>query len=81
MRVLIDGVGSGYFLPVQLEDGLGRLLWRAFAVNLGAAPVSVVPGWVVVTLAVGVLVAANLLAVLPAVGAARLRPSEALRQQ
>jgi hypothetical protein len=72
-------VAVAFGVPVGIA--LGRLLWRAFAVNLGAAPVSVVPGWVVVTLAVGVLVAANLLAVLPAVGAARLRPSEALRQQ
>src|SRR5579859_3104094 len=23
-----DRVGSGYFLPVQVEDGLGRLIWR-----------------------------------------------------
>jgi hypothetical protein len=65
-------------VPVGIATG--RLLWRAFAVNLGAVSVEAVSGWVVVALAAGVLAAANLLAVLPAVSAARLRPSEALRQ-
>jgi ABC-type antimicrobial peptide transport system permease subunit len=65
---------------VPVGIALGRLLWRAFALNLGAVSIDVVPVWVVVALAGGVLAAANLLAVLPAASAARLRPSEALRQ-
>jgi ABC-type lipoprotein release transport system permease subunit len=66
---------------VPVGIAVGRLLWRAFAVNLGAVSVESVAGWYVVALAGAVLVAANLLALLPAVSAARLRPSEALRQQ
>jgi hypothetical protein len=53
--------------------------WRAFAANIGVVPVSVVTAWVIVALAVGALVLANLLAVLPAVVAARSRPGELLR--
>jgi hypothetical protein len=71
-------VAVGFGVPVGIA--LGRVVWRTFASNLGAVPVDVVPVWLVIGLAAGVLVAVNLLAGLPAVGAARLRPSEALRQ-
>ena len=71
-------VAVAFGVPVGIA--LGRVVWRTFAFNLGAVPVDVVPGWLVVGLAAGVLVAANVLAGLPAVGAARLKPSEALRQ-
>jgi hypothetical protein len=74
--VAVVAVGTG--VPVGIA--IGRLIWRAFASNIGAVPVPVVSSWLVVALAAGVLVAANLLAVLPAVSAARLMPSEALRQ-
>jgi ABC-type antimicrobial peptide transport system permease subunit len=71
-------IAVAFGVPVGIA--VGRLLWRAFALNLGAVAVEAVAGWLVVALAAAVLVIANLLAVLPAVSAARMRPSEALRQ-
>jgi hypothetical protein len=71
-------VAVGFGTPVGIA--LGRLIWRAFASNIGAVPVPVTSSWLVAALAGGVLVAANLLAVIPAFEATRLRPSEALRQ-
>jgi hypothetical protein len=44
----------------------GQVVWRAFATNLGAVPVATVPVWLIVVLGAAVLVAANLLAVAPA---------------
>jgi hypothetical protein len=71
-------VAIGFGVPVGIA--LGRLIWRVFAVHLGAVSVDVVPVWLVVLLGAGVLVVANLLAAIPAMSAARLRPSVALRQ-
>lgn len=65
---------------VPVGIAVGRLIWRAFAFNLGVVPVEVVPGWLVAALAAGVIVGANVLAALPALTAARLRPSQSLRQ-
>ena len=45
----------------------------AFASNLGAVPISTVPVGVIVALGAGVLVVANLLAIGPALVAARSR--------
>jgi hypothetical protein len=61
----------GIVVGVPLGVAGGRAVWRAFATNLGAVPVSVVPVEVIAALALGVLVVANLLAVAPAVVAAR----------
>ncbi len=74
--VAVVAVVSG----VPLGIAAGRLIWRAFAYNLGAVPVEVVPGWLIAALAAAVIAGANLLAVLPALTATRLRPAEALRQ-
>jgi len=63
----------GVVVGTPLGIVVGRLIWRAFATNLGAVPVSTVPPWVIAGLALGVLVAANLLAVVPAVASARKR--------
>jgi hypothetical protein len=68
----------GIVVGVPLGVALGRAIWRAFANNLGAVPVSVVPVEVVVALGVGVLVVANLLAVAPAVVAARSKTTAQL---
>jgi len=56
----------------------GQAVWRAFATNLGAVPVSVVPAEVILALGLGVLVVANLLAVAPAVAAARSKTTDQL---
>jgi hypothetical protein len=61
----------GVIVGIPLGIAAGQVVWRAFATNLGAVPVSVVPVEVVVTLGVGVLVVANLLALPPAFAAAR----------
>ena len=57
---------------------LGRAIWQAVARNLGVLPVTVVTGWVIVAVAGGAPVLANVLAVGPAVAAARLRPAALL---
>jgi len=68
----------GIIVGIPLGVALGRAVWRAFATNLGAVPVSVVPVEVVAALGVGVLVVSNLLAVAPAVVAARSRTTAQL---
>jgi len=74
--VALAAVGIG----TPLGIALGRVVWRAFAFNLGVVPLDVVPGLLVAGLAAGMLAGANLLALLPAVAAARLRPAVALRE-
>jgi xanthine/uracil permease len=58
---------------------IGRVVWTAFASNLGVVPVSVVPIWLICELVAGVLVVANLIAVAPALVATRSKPGELLR--
>ena len=60
---------------------VGQSVWKAFAGNLGVVPVAVVQVWLMVALVAGVLVVANLLAVVPALVATRSRPGELLRTQ
>jgi ABC-type lipoprotein release transport system permease subunit len=68
----------GIVLGVPLGAAVGQVVWRTFATNLGAVPVSVVPIEVLALLAVGVLVVANVLAWIPAVVAARSKTSSEL---
>ena len=63
----------GIVIGIPLGIVVGRVVWDAFATNLGAVPVSTVPGLTIVALAIGVLVVANALAVIPAVASARRR--------
>jgi hypothetical protein len=63
----------GIVIGIPLGIVVGRVVWNAFATNLGAVPVSAVPGFTIVALAVGVLVVANALAVIPAVTSAGRR--------
>jgi hypothetical protein len=63
----------GVVVGLPLGVAVGQAVWRVFAVNLGMVAVPVVPAWELVALAAGVLVAANALAVIPAVAAARSR--------
>jgi hypothetical protein len=69
----------GIVVGVPLGLVAGQTVWNAFANNLGAVPVSVVPTWLVVTLAAGVLVVANLLAIGPALVATRSKPARLLQ--
>jgi hypothetical protein len=69
----------GTLIGVPLGIVVGRTVWRAFAINLGAVPVPVVPFWLVGLLVVGVLVVANLIALAPAMVATRSRPRDLLR--
>jgi ABC-type antimicrobial peptide transport system permease subunit len=69
----------GIVVGAPLGVVAGEAVWNAFANNLGAVPVSVVPTWLIVVLAVGVLVVANLLAIGPALVATRSRPARLLQ--
>jgi ABC-type lipoprotein release transport system permease subunit len=71
----------GIVVGVPVGIVLGRAIWQAFARNLGVLPVTVVTGWAIVAVAGGALVVANVLAVAPAVVAARSRPAALLRSE
>lgn len=64
----------GIVVGIPLGVALGQVAWRVFATDLGAVPSTSVPVWLIVALAAGVLVVANLLAIAPAL-AARSRPA------
>jgi ABC-type lipoprotein release transport system permease subunit len=63
----------GIVVGIPLGVVVGRVVWNAFATNLGAVPVAAVPGLAIAVLAIAVLVVANALAVIPAVTSARKR--------
>jgi FtsX-like permease family len=69
----------GIVIGIPLGVAAGAAVWHTFANNLGAVPVSVVPVSLLVVLAAGVLVVANLIAVVPALVATRSRPGVLLR--
>jgi hypothetical protein len=71
----------GVIAGVPLGVAAGQAVWRVFALNLGMVAVPVVPAGELVVLAVGVLVVANALAVIPAVAAARSRTGLTLRTE
>ncbi len=75
MTLALVGIAIG----VPLGIVVGRTLWHAFANNLGAVPVSVLPIWLVAVLVAGVLVGANLIAVAPAMVAKRSKPRDLSR--
>lgn len=72
---------AGLVVGVPLGVVAGRLVWRVFATTFGVVPVPVVQLWQLAALAVAVLAAANVLAVVPALLAARSRPGELLRAE
>ena len=63
----------GIIVGVPLGIVIGRVVWNAFATNLGVVPVAAVPALTIAALAVGVIVVANVLAFIPAVTSARRR--------
>jgi ABC-type lipoprotein release transport system permease subunit len=71
----------GIVVGVPVGIIVGRAIWQAFARNLGVLPESVVLGSVIVAVAVGALVVANLLAIGPAMVASRSRPASLLRSE
>jgi putative ABC transport system permease protein len=73
--------GIGIIVGAPLGVIAGQAVWRAFANNLGAVPVSVVPVWFLVALLAGVMIVANLIAIAPALIATRSKPKELLRAQ
>jgi hypothetical protein len=75
--VVLAGVAVG----VPLGIAAGKVAWRLFATNIGVVPVEVVQAVPLILLALAVLAVANLLAVLPALRAARSRPADLLRTE
>lgn len=71
----------GIVIGVPLGIAAGRAVWKAFADNLGVGTQPVVTVAEIALLAAGTLVMANLLAVVPAVIAARERPSSLLKSE
>jgi ABC-type lipoprotein release transport system permease subunit len=71
----------GIVVGVPLGIALGRVIWKAFAHNLGVLPLAEINGWAIVAIAAGALVVANVLAVGPAVAASRSRPADLLRSE
>ena len=71
----------GIVLGVPLGIAAGRLVWDAFASNLGVLAVPVVTAWEVAAIAAGTLVVANLLAVGPALVASRTRAASLLKSE
>ena len=75
--VALVGIAAG----VPLGIAAGRVLWRVFATNFGVVPLTVVEVLPIAALALGVLLAVNVLAFVPALLAARSRPAQLLRAE
>ena len=71
----------GIVIGVPLGIATGKAVWSAFADNLGVGTQPVVVAAEIALLAIGTLVVANLLAVVPALMAARERPSSLLKSE
>jgi ABC-type lipoprotein release transport system permease subunit len=71
----------GIVVGVPLGLATGRAIWRAFAREVGVVPVTVLPGWLIGALGGGFLIAALVIAVVPALTAARARASAVLRAE
>ena len=59
----------------------GRLIWSAFADQVGALAVSVVPWAILASVTFGAIVVANLAALAPAAAAARTKTAAVLRSE
>jgi putative ABC transport system permease protein len=72
---------AGIVVGVPLGIAVGRAIWRAFATYVGVVPVPVLPGGLIAALAAGVVAAALVIAIVPALLATRPRPAAALRAE
>jgi len=75
--VALTGIAIG--APVGIAAG--KVFWRVFATNFGVVPVAVADPLLLAALVTGVLAAANVLAGVPALLAARSHPGELLRTE
>lgn len=71
----------GTVVGVPLGIAAGHVVWRAFATNLGFVAVPFVTAWVIVALAVGAVVLANVFALGPALAAGRGSAGRLLRTE
>jgi FtsX-like permease family protein len=71
------GIAAG--APIGIAAG--KVLWRMFATNFGVVPVPVIQPLLLAALLTGVLAAANVLAAVPALLAARSHPGQLLRAE
>lgn len=71
----------GIVIGVPLGIAAGKVIWNAFADNLGVGTQPVVTVSAIALLALGTLIVANLLAVIPALVAARATPASLLRTE
>ena len=78
-HVIGRAVGIAVGAPIGIATG--KVLWRVFATNFGVVPVAVVEPVLIAALVAGVLAAANLLAAVPALLAARSQPARLLRAE
>jgi ABC-type antimicrobial peptide transport system permease subunit len=72
---------AGILVGAPAGIAAGRALWRLFATSFGVVPVPVVHPLLLAGLGAGVLAAANVLAMAPAVLAARSDPARMLRAE
>ena len=72
---------TGIVIGVPLGIAAGRVFWRVFATNFGVVPVDVVEPLLMAALVAGVLAAANVVAAVPALLAARSHPAQLLRAE
>jgi ABC-type antimicrobial peptide transport system permease subunit len=68
-------------IGVPLGIATGRIIWSAFADNLGVDTQPVVTAAKIFGVALGALIVANVLALIPAFVAARARPASLLRSE
>jgi ABC-type lipoprotein release transport system permease subunit len=71
----------GIVIGVPAGIAVGRTIWLEFAKNLGVLPEAVVIASVIVAVAVGTLIIANVLALGPAIMASRSRPASLLKAE
>ncbi len=71
----------GIVIGVPAGVAVGRAVWGLFAHSLGVLAVTEVAAWVIVAVAAATIVVANVLAIGPAIVAARSRPASLLRSE
>jgi ABC-type antimicrobial peptide transport system permease subunit len=71
----------GLAIGVPLGLIAGRAIWKVFAGQIGVVPVATVPIWLIVAVAGGVIVITNLLAIGPALAAAKTKPGRLMYGQ